>query len=617
MQARSRSIFDVFDSKRRYLVPLFQRQYVWSKEAQWEPLWEDIKSKACAKLENREAAPHFLGALVLDQTRTYGDAVPSHIIIDGQQRLTTFQIFLATFRNICKKLEDLRHAEELNRYIFNTGIMENEKEEQFKVWPTKLDQKQFCDVILSGSTDALFAGYPTSRPRMIEAYLYFSGSINEYLRDNDYPQDNQAKIEALYQTLRKDLEVVTIELEGNDDAQVIFETLNARGEPLLPSDLLRNYLFMRASHNNENQDMLYENYWEKFDHHFWKKEEKQGRLKRPRIDLFIQHFLQVKRGDEINIGRMFQEYKNWIKDTKPYETVEDELIDLNRYAGIYRKFLEPETANRLGMFTWRLRELDVSTIYPLLLYLLADSSLDETELVGIVTDVESYLMRRLICEKTTKNYNKIFLQGMRTLQKGPINRQTLQKFLAEPSGDAVNWPNDAEFYQALMNRPAYEKLKPKKVELILRAIEDELHNEQTEQISIQSSLTIEHIMPEKWMAKWPMSDGTVADKDEIIKWYLNKDEETQRKYQLFSERQTIIQTLGNLTLLTRSLNSSISNDIYDIKRPEIIKQSALRLNTYFQDISTWDETAIKNRGQHLFEVAKRIWPYPEKIIKNI
>ncbi len=355
MQARPRSIFDIFDSKKRYLAPLFQRQYVWSREIQWEPLWEDIKSKTCAKLDNQEVPPHFLGALVLDQVRTYGNAVPSHIIIDGQQRLTTFQIFLATFRNICRKLDDLRHADELNRYILNTGIMEDESSEQFKVWPTKMDQPQFSDVILSTSTEDLLSKYIRSRPRMIQAYIFFTGAINEYLCDEEYSQDNMTKLEALYQTLRKDLEVVTIELEGNDDAQVIFETLNARGEPLLPSDLLRNYLFMRAAQNRENQDFLYEKYWEQFDHHFLKKEEKQGRLKRPRIDLFMQHFLQVKRVREINIGRMFQEYKNWVKEDEPYHTVEEELIDLVKYASIYRKFLDPDISNRVGVFACRLR----------------------------------------------------------------------------------------------------------------------------------------------------------------------------------------------------------------------------------------------------------------------
>lgn len=209
MQVRSRSIFDVFDSKKRYIVPLFQRQYVWSLEAQWEPLWEDIKSKACAILDSQEVPPHFLGALVLDQIRTYGNAVPSHIIIDGQQRLITFQIFLASFRNICRELDDLRHAEELNRYILNTGIMEDEHIEQFKVWPTKMDQQQFSDVILSNFREDVSGGYPP-HSRMFEAYVFFSGAITEYLQDTDYSQDNKNKIEALYQTLRKNLEVVTL-----------------------------------------------------------------------------------------------------------------------------------------------------------------------------------------------------------------------------------------------------------------------------------------------------------------------------------------------------------------------------------------------------------------------
>lgn len=608
MQARSRSIFDIFDSKKRYLVPLFQRQYVWSREVQWEPLWEDIKSKACAKLDNQEVPPHFLGALVLDQVRTYGNAVPSHIIIDGQQRLTTFQIFLATLRNICRNLDDHRHAEELNRYILNTGIMENEQIEQFKVWPTKMDQSQFSDVIMSISTEDLLGKHTRSRPKMIEAYIFFSGSINEYLRDDQYTQDSMTKLETLYQALRTDLEVVTIELEGNDDAQVIFETLNARGEPLLPSDLLRNYLFMRAAQNEESQDFLYEKYWEQFDHHFWKKEEKQGRLKRPRIDLFMQHFLQVKRMHEINIGRMFQEYKNWVKEDTPYKNVEDELIDLDKYAAIYRKFLDPNVSNRFGLFAWRLRELDVTTIYPLLLYIIAETTLEDSEFIGIITDLESYLVRRLVCEKTTKNYNKVFQQIMRDLQKSSVSQRSLQNILTAMKGDAVNWPNDQEFNEAWISKSAYEKFKPKKVELLLRAIEDSLHSDLTERIAIQSSLTIEHVMPEKWYEKWPLSDGTSAK--EWVKWFIDKTEENQKKLELVTSRNALIQTFGNLTLLTRNLNSSVSNDVYSNKKPDIIRQSALRLNTYFHDIDAWDEAAIRQRGQTLFEVAKRIWPHP-------
>jgi uncharacterized protein with ParB-like and HNH nuclease domain len=100
MKPYTRSIFDLFDGKRRYEVPLFQRQYVWNLEDHWEPLWEDIERKFVQQLNDSASTPHFLGAMVLDQRRSYGNAVPVQLVIDGQQRLTTFQIFLAAFRDV-------------------------------------------------------------------------------------------------------------------------------------------------------------------------------------------------------------------------------------------------------------------------------------------------------------------------------------------------------------------------------------------------------------------------------------------------------------------------------------------------------------------------------------
>src|SRR4030043_91959 len=100
MQPFSRSIFDLFDGKKRYVVPLFQRQYVWNREDQWEPLWEDIRRKHRDQVKERMGPPHFLGAMVIDQKKVFGNQVPTHLVIDGQQRLTTFQIFLAAFRDL-------------------------------------------------------------------------------------------------------------------------------------------------------------------------------------------------------------------------------------------------------------------------------------------------------------------------------------------------------------------------------------------------------------------------------------------------------------------------------------------------------------------------------------
>ncbi len=98
--------------------------------------------------------------------------------------------------------------------------------------------------------------------------------------------------------------VVTIDLEAGDDAQVIFETLNARGQALLPADLLRNYVFLRATRRGEAAEKLYERYWSGFDAPYWQEIVSQGRLNRPRSDLFIQHFLSTQKTTDIPIGHL-------------------------------------------------------------------------------------------------------------------------------------------------------------------------------------------------------------------------------------------------------------------------------------------------------------------------
>jgi uncharacterized protein with ParB-like and HNH nuclease domain len=113
MQPRQRSIIDLFDGKRRYIVPLFQRQYVWSRDDEWEPLWDDLERKFLLSMETGSLGnPHFLGAIVIDQKRVFGDSVPTHLVIDGQQRLTTFQIFLAAFRDLAREMGEKAYADE-------------------------------------------------------------------------------------------------------------------------------------------------------------------------------------------------------------------------------------------------------------------------------------------------------------------------------------------------------------------------------------------------------------------------------------------------------------------------------------------------------------------------
>jgi len=92
------TVFDLFEKQRRYLVPIFQRGYVWTKEQQWEPLWEDISDQA-RLVQRHEGSSrntirkHFLGTIVLSHVPTVIKQVPSSEIIDGQQRLLTLQVF--------------------------------------------------------------------------------------------------------------------------------------------------------------------------------------------------------------------------------------------------------------------------------------------------------------------------------------------------------------------------------------------------------------------------------------------------------------------------------------------------------------------------------------------
>jgi Protein of unknown function DUF262 len=293
MKANAVSLLAIFEKKMRLEVPLFQRQYVWSREQQWEPLWEDIERKFSEYLEGRKDAPvHFLGAMVLDQKQTPTTHVEKRQVIDGQQRLTTLQVFLTAFRDYCRTQESEELAKEAECFTMNKGMMADPEVDKFKVWPTQLDRPQFQDVITAGSRANLEKKHPLQRrkyarkydprPRMIEAYLFFYGRLLEFFEGSDGEQPLSgdvpvaSRLEESFQALKNALQVVVIDLETGDDAQVIFETLNARGEPLLPADLLRNFIFLRAARNGEPQETLYEEYWKQFDDEFWRHEVRQA-----------------------------------------------------------------------------------------------------------------------------------------------------------------------------------------------------------------------------------------------------------------------------------------------------------------------------------------------------
>ena len=331
-------------------MPIYQRHYVWNEKKQWEPFWADIRTKAIERLEGRDRRfSHFMGALVLESRGAFSaKRVPSFQVVDGQQRLTTFQLFLAAARDYATSAKLEATASNIDSYLYNDKLhlMEEPDIEKFKVWPTQYDRPLFIDILTLGRAK-LRAKYPdwfykgqdkiytySYIPKLMLAYGYFFEKIKHAVETSDLESEftdastevdsghpNESKLDAIWQALVEEFKVVEIVLEDGDDAQVIFETLNERGEPLLAADLIRNNIFQRADARTKpgepTAEKLFDLHWKSFENRFWEVEEKQGRFKKPRLEFFLANFIAGQIASEVNLSKLFSEYQG----IRPYSGV--------------------------------------------------------------------------------------------------------------------------------------------------------------------------------------------------------------------------------------------------------------------------------------------------------
>lgn len=603
MEARSRNLKDIFDTQCRYLVPLFQRPYVWKKENQWLPLWEDVQALA-ERYENKDTThPHFMGAVVLDQIPNPAGTIDRRQIIDGQQRLTTLQIVIEAACDVCDTLGSVaaNHAHALRRLTRNDSYSEDiESEEIYKVWPTNVDREHFRRVMKAGSPEDLHEMYNGKNQHDVgyaiaDAYFFFHGKIAAWLE----PVDEgvlKTRLDALRDALYRGLLIVAIDLDEKDDAQIIFETLNARGTPLLASDLVKNFLLHQAEAQGYKLDPLYEKYWKPFDADaFWRTETRTGRFKRPHIEVFFQHYLTLLTGTEILATNLFTTFRQYMKQ-HPDLDPEYYLAELHRYGQLYRQFFAYPIETPEGMFFRRVEILDTTTIFPLLLQVFDRLSKPSQASMRqeLLAALESFLVRRMICELTTKNYNNLFSEAGKMLVKvdGPDMPKTLREFLVGQTSDIGRWPDDEDFLKAWQKLDAYNRLRPQaRLRMILEALELHLRGSGlSEETSLpKASLSIEHILPQGWQANYPLAESTPEMKE---------------------VREALVHTIGNLTLVTGKLNSTLSNAPWSAKSKTLQKNSVLLLNAQLVDNGTWGDDEIRARSKQLFTYAKKIWSRP-------
>ena len=626
MQANPRTLDTLFSSQLRYIVPMFQRLYVWQQKPQWETLWEDIAEKANLQIAGVPTTPHYLGALIIDGVKAESPReVKRFLIIDGQQRLTTLQLLLCAFRDVAQSHDWQSLARPLNRFLENSDqdVMEKPDEEVFKLWPTLLNREVFKSVLTAKARAEVERRYPLiklprkrkpePRSNLVEAYLYFETSIRSYLAaaaaKTEKTQEDLAF--ALFQSLKQDFCVVEIVLSEGDDSQEIFYSLNSQGRPLSQSDLLRSLIFMRAEKQRLDRDAIFAKYWSQFETPFWSAEITRGGRTYSRLDLGLRYFLMTKTGATVDARRVNEEYRNWISSAPPkYGSVELELADFVLHSQVYERY---ESALAASLPSTDLRrvliDFDVSTALPLIMYLEVDAGLDAALLSECLLLLESFVARRVITGGENKEYNIFFVEVIKSLMglEASSVPAALAIKLLSGRGSTRHWPTDEQVLDSVQRRMIGSELKAPALRVILERLEIYHRGKKSESLDVQTLLQIEHVMPVSWGEHW-LLEGAVIPRDVARTHWLAKEELLPFQEQI-RHRNAAIQTLGNLTLLNKYLNPAASNGDFPMKLVEY-KNSVLRLNRYFDHLSAWDEASITRRGSELGEAICKIWARP-------
>ena len=603
METQVRTPHSVFMMPQRLLVPLFQRPYVWNEELQWDPLWKDVQRVASSLLTDptNQHQPHFLGAVVLQQIQSPAGDLQQRTVIDGQQRLTTLQIMLDAIHAEISLIGAEAAAARLEPLVENAKPFQKNPEDKFKVWPTNKDREAFNEVM--GQPYPIdYSKLVNRNHRLVQAHEYFSQTCKSWLiEDGETLAIKRA--EALEKSVRELLQMVVIDLAPQENAQEIFETLNARGAVLTAADLIKNFIFQRLLEQGTDVEKAYSKYWQNFETSFWEEEVSTGRVKYQRSSLFINHWLISKTGEEVLAREVFSRFKAYA-DFESGITMPEILEKIHASSLVYKTLNDAATnleseIDVFGLFSYRLKVLELDALRPLIMYLLDpdEKPLDKKVLERCLLIIESWIIRRMLVRTTAKSYNKLIPDIIKMLRRNRATAdKSLEEFFANQTAENAYWPDDDELRSELVGLEFYRRIYRSRVRMVYEAIEDYMRGWVDGKESKSGSrikrakYAIEHVMPRSWQAHWPLPKSINE---------LQRDKE--------------IHSLGNLTLLSTKLNSSVSNSAWSEKKKSINEHDLLQLNKRVLRTgeTEWTDADIKNRTLELIEIIIKIWPAPE------
>lgn len=579
MRGESQKLYRFFEgAEKRFLIPLYQRNYDW-KEDNCRQLFSDL-----VNVHTQNKKSHFFGSIVSSIANEEEDV---RLIIDGQQRITTVSILLIAMIKAAQN-GDLKYndAKKID-YIKETYLIDkyNESERKVKLKPIKNDMAAF-DALLFKEKDE----YVTSS-NITRNFLYFYDRIHTC----------GLKLEDLLEAVRK-LEVINIRLGADDDAQLIFESLNSTGLDLSEADKIRNFLLMSLS--AEDQEKCYEAYWNKIEI-----------ATGYQPTMFIRDYLTIKTRKIAKIEKLYFEMKQYLEISGLSR--QDLMADMLKYAEQYHRINDASLGDtKLSRKMEQLNSLGSTVHLPYLMSLLLyanETGMTNDELYEVLNTIETYWARRIICNLPTNALAKVYatlhndvLRHINAFAKHGLTFEStypkvLNFLLIKKQGTSA-LPSDTEVRTEFKTRNIYHMPLQYK-QFLFERMNNGLSKERVDVIGEMKSgnVSIEHIMPQTLTNAWRAELG----------------DDFQRIH------DTYLHTFANLTL--SAYNQQYSNSPFSIKKegftdrngnPVVgFNKSIYSLSEGLRNVDHWTETEIIKRQEYLLSKCLTIWPLPTSDFK--
>ena len=565
--------------KIQFVIPVYQRNYDWLID-NCDQLFSDL-----VKLSRSNRCSHFFGSIVTSSA----DSSYNRLVIDGQQRLTTISLLLLAGIKAVKagaiEISEESKIDEAYEVFLKAKFCNSER--KIKLVPIENDRIAYDKIF--NEEDSFDEDSKVTRN-----YRHFYELLTRKPQALSFDQ--------LLDAIER-LQIISIELDSDDDAQLIFESLNSTGLALTEADKIRNYLLMSLT--PEEQHMCFKNYWQKIE---------QATENQP--TKFLRDYLTIQQQLQRPV-RQSNIYYEWKKYMDGHERKE-ELVKMLDYAHYYQQVTEAKLST--AKLSEKMRhicniETDVTNVFFIqFLKYASANNLSEDEIFKVIDLVENYLARRIVCNMPGNALTQVFCALHKDVLKSIEDYSSANVELGNSYSDILAYhimrrdgnyqlPRDMQFVESIKTRDAYHMLKPFQIFLFER-LENSVHGEYNDVATDmkKKDATIEHIMPQTLNGDWKAMLG-------------DNFEEIQDKY---------LHTFANLTLT--GINSELSNKPFEIKRDgkkignEIYpgyKNSKYRLTKNVTLCDKWTETELQNRCNEIVATFLRLYPLPQTTFKPL